>query len=314
MTTDVVVVGAGVIGLTTGVVLTEAGAAVRIVSAEEPAATTSAVAGALTGIVPPGPLPALERWGSVTTAALTSLAGDPTTGVRLTSGTALSTVGGELPPTFTALPEFTPVPASSLDGKYQAGFRARVPVVEMLPYLRYLLARFEAAGGVLELRRVPSLAAVAGSPPVVVNCAGVGARALAGDPTVGPMWGQHVVVDNPGVTEFFVEHTADPAWASFMPHGDHVVLGGVAVPDRWDRAPDPDVAAGILARCAAVEPRLAGARVREHRVGLRPSRPSVRLDLEVLDGARCVHCYGHGGMGVSLSWGCAREIAALVTG
>jgi D-amino-acid oxidase len=25
-----------------------------------------------------------------------------------------------------------------------------------------------------------------------------------------------------------------------------------------------------------------------------------------------VHCYGHGGAGVTLSWGCAEDVAALV--
>jgi D-amino-acid oxidase len=27
-----------------------------------------------------------------------------------------------------------------------------------------------------------------------------------------------------------------------------------------------------------------------------------------------VHCYGHGGAGVTLSWGCADDVAALVGG
>jgi D-amino-acid oxidase len=26
-----------------------------------------------------------------------------------------------------------------------------------------------------------------------------------------------------------------------------------------------------------------------------------------------VHCYGHGGAGVTLSWGCADDVAALCT-
>ena len=47
-----------------------------------------------------------------------------------------------------------------------------------------------------------------------------------------------------------------------------------------------------------------------HRVGLRPARSRVRLEAE--DGV--VHCYGHGGAGVTLSWGTADEVASLVAG
>ena len=43
-------------------------------------------------------------------------------------------------------------------------------------------------------------------------------------------------------------------------------------------------------------------------VGLRPARPAVRLEAE----GRVVHCYGHGGAGVTLAWGCAGEVAALL--
>jgi D-amino-acid oxidase len=51
-----------------------------------------------------------------------------------------------------------------------------------------------------------------------------------------------------------------------------------------------------------------------HRVGLRPARPTVRLEAEPAGpgaGPPIVHNYGHGGAGVSLSWGCAHEAAAL---
>lgn len=311
---DVVVVGAGVIGLTAGVVLAEAGARVRILTAEEPPATTSAVAGALTGILLPGPLPELERWGKITTDEFTALAADPSTGVRLTSGLALSRMEGEFPSSCTALPGFTTLRPEELAEGFHVGFRATVPLVEMPRYLGYLTDRYRASGGELTVHRLRSLTEAAEQARTVVNCAGAGARDLVSDNSVRPGWGQHVVVENPGVTEFFFEHTMAAEWASFMPHGEHVVLGGVAVPDQWDRATDPDVATGILRRCAAVEPLLAGARVLEHRVGLRPDRPAVRLEAEPLGDGRRVHCYGHGGMGVSLSWGCAREVAALVAG
>jgi len=60
-------------------------------------------------------------------------------------------------------------------------------------------------------------------------------------------------------------------------------------------------------------PELAGARVLGQRAALRPARDRVRLELERRSGmAPVVHCYGHGGAGVTLSWGCADEVASLV--
>ena len=61
-------------------------------------------------------------------------------------------------------------------------------------------------------------------------------------------------------------------------------------------------------------PELAGATELGQRVGLRPARPHVRLERlpSGTDAGSVVHCYGHGGAGVTLSWGCADEVAALV--
>ncbi|GAB3754496.1 hypothetical protein GCM10028864_34310 [Microlunatus parietis] len=61
----------------------------------------------------------------------------------------------------------------------------------------------------------------------------------------------------------------------------------------------------------AVEPRLRGAVIREHRVGLRPTRPQLRLGPEGRDGAVIIHNYGHGGSGVTLSWGCSTQVWSL---
>jgi D-amino-acid oxidase len=46
-------------------------------------------------------------------------------------------------------------------------------------------------------------------------------------------------------------------------------------------------------------------------VGLRPARPTVRLDRTTVDDRPVIACYGHGGAGVTLSWGCAADVVAL---
>ena len=78
-----------------------------------------------------------------------------------------------------------------------------------------------------------------------------------------------------------------------------MVLGGVAVEDDWDRRPDPAVTESILARAAAVEPRLTGARVLGVEVGLHPARPTVRLAQEAIGAVRCIESYGRGSVGVT---------------
>ncbi len=51
--------------------------------------------------------------------------------------------------------------------------------------------------------------------------------------------------------------------------------------------PDPAVGQDILHRCAKLEPRLSDAEVLEHRAGLRPGRPAIRLEAEDFpDGTR----------------------------
>ena len=58
--------------------------------------------------------------------------------------------------------------------------------------------------------------------------------------------------------------------------------------------------------------------VLEDWVGLRPGRISLRLEREecVLGGkARpVVHNYGHGGSGMTLAWGCAGDVVAMLKG
>ncbi|MFD0919230.1 FAD-dependent oxidoreductase [Saccharopolyspora rosea] len=311
----VLVVGAGVVGLTTGVVLAESGRPVRIRTADRPRDTTSAAAGAMWGPALLRPADRVLRWATRSHAEFTALAEDPESGVHLAAGTMASraVLGDVVPPEARLIPDLRRCTRDELPTGFADGYRGTVPLIDMPRYLDHLVDRFRAAGGELLLSPVPMLADAVAESSIVVNCTGVGAH-LFGDPTVRPVRGQALVVRNPGIDEYFVELTASDEFAAIMPHGDRVVLGGVAVEHDWNATPLRGVGAGIRRRCAEIDPRLADAEEIGELVGLRPGRESVRVEVERYEGARVVHNYGHGGSGVALSWGCAREAAELAVG
>ncbi|MEV0640718.1 FAD-dependent oxidoreductase [Streptomyces sp. NPDC050619] len=307
----VVVVGGGVIGLTTAVVLAERGRRVRVWTRDPAERTTSAVAGALWWPYAIEPAALARGWALRSLDLYEELAARPElTGVRLVEG-----VMGEADPDGAEAWARARVPGlrASTDAEYTGtGMWARLPLIDMSTHLPWLRERFLAAGGSIETRTVSDLSEV--EAPVVVNCTGLGARALVPDPSVRPVRGQLVVVENPGIRTWLVSETSGET-SYFFPQPGRLLLGGTADEDDWSLEPDPAVAEAIVRRCAALRPEIAGARVLEHRVGLRPARDAVRLERELLaDGRVLVHNYGHGGAGVTVAWGCAEEAAGLVSG
>ncbi|WP_204807321.1 FAD-dependent oxidoreductase [Mycobacterium riyadhense] len=313
---QVIVVGAGVSGLTSAVCLAEAGWSVRVWTAAMPQQTTSAVAGAVWGPRAIEPAAKTLAWAEHSLHEFRYLAEDPSTGVRLAPALSVaeSTEDEGMPPGMELIPDLRRADATELPEGFRVGFRSTMPMVDMPQYLDYLRTRLAAAGCEIELHPVRSLAEAADAAPLVINCAGLGARQVAGDDTVRPRFGQHVVLTNPGLEQLFVELDNPSEWICYFPHPQRVVCGGVSIPDRWDTTPDPEVTDRILRDCRRIEPRLAEAAVIETITGLRPDRPSVRVAAEQVGRARCIHNYGHGGDGVTLSWGCAREVARLARG
>lgn len=312
---DVAVVGAGVIGLTCAVRLAEAGRRVTVISDTPPPRTTSAAAGALWGPYLVESTSRVREWSAVTLAELTKLAANPRSGVRLVAGIEASRTPAMAKPDFAnLLPDLRPATPDELPDGFASGWRYTAPSVDMSIYLPYLQTRLEASGGQLHHRHLDHLSDASRLAPIVVNATGLGARRLVPDPTLYPTRGQLVVIDNPGITEWFSEDTG-PAeeLLHIYPHGPTCVLGGLAHPHHDDLAPNEASAQAILQRCAAVQPLLRGAHIRAHRVGLRPTRPTVRLDVEHHTNHTIAHCYGHGGAGITLSWGCANDILKALT-
>jgi D-amino-acid oxidase len=297
MNRRVIVAGAGVIGLTCAVRLAERGFTVDVLTREFPEETTSARAAGV--CLPESSMTADPRehtWARTSLSAFTELAGVDGTGVRLAPGLLLP-----------GTPEKHTDPRDVTE-------RER-PVVDLPVYLRYLRTRLAEAGGTLTRMALTGLP----SRGIVVNATGLAARVLAEDPRTQPLRGQVVVLEDPGLRHWYAcpENTGPLRYV--VPVGGRVHVGGDGVPGTWDLEPDPGTADRLLDQARMLAPALDGATVRGHVVALRPVRDPIRVEAGPAPDERdpdrmIVHCYGHGARGVTLSWGCADQVTALVTG
>lgn len=308
--TRVTVVGAGVVGLTAAVALIEAGHEVDVIAAATGDATTSAVAGALWLPFRAGPPDAVTRWSARTRAWLEDLAATtPAAGVDLLE--VLVVDDGTRPWWADAVGALERVTTDLVGAPTAWRFHApRVDPRLHLPWLTARLPRPVRHAVVAHLGDVPG--------DVVVNATGLGARALTGDAALLGLYGQ-VLVTAPGGLDPTVSLSDDrdaDALLYTIPRralagAPEVVIGGCAVPrpDDDPLTPDPAIRARIERQAAALG--LAPGQVLRERAGLRPYRPSVRVERDP-DDPRVIHDYGHGGAGYTLARGCAEDVVVLV--
>ena len=301
----ITVVGAGVAGLTTALTLEEHGHEVRVVAAATDETTTSAVAGACWFPYRVGPPDRVAAWAAETRGWLEGVAVDPAAGVAAITGYEITADEGPAPPTpwWAAHIDVTRAPAPVTGAPIAWRFQSLG--IEPARFLAWLTRRLR---GPIERRQVTDLDVEPGE--IVVNCTGLGARELAGDDALSPLFGQVVITEVGGVDRSItVTDDRVPDEIFYMvPRSDELVLGGCSIPWPPGRPPeiDPGVTRRILDQARALG--LAVGDVKRVRVGLRPYRHAVRLERT----GRIIHNYGHGGAGFTLCRGCANTVAQLV--
>ncbi|MBT8240349.1 MAG: FAD-binding oxidoreductase [Acidimicrobiia bacterium] len=303
------IVGAGVSGLTTAVAMGEAGWDVCVVARETHESTVSVVAAAVWTTTASEPQQSTRQWALSSRERFVSISEDPSSGVVPMAQRELDR---SEPATswWENTPHVRRLGAEEVPAGWAGGFEIDGFVIEPPIYLEWLTATLLRRGGTITVGDVGRLDDVDGD--LVVNCAGLGAAELADDPSVHPIRGQVVAVTNPGMRDGVADET-DPDRITYVyPRSSELILGGERRINCHETQPDPTVTERILSDCARLDGRVADLDVLDVRVGLRPGRPTVRVEREQLpDGRPVVHNYGHGGAGFILSWGCALEVVRL---
>ena len=324
MDRKVAIIGAGVSGLTCGIVFAERGYRTAIFAKEIGQQTTSGAAAAVWFPYDAEPAKKVIPWALATYKALADLARMPAGGVSMIELRQFSRTGEIQIPDWaislgaSAITSPPSVMSSGVEtslalvpSPFASGFSLRVPLTDTTIYLDYLANRFRKAGGEINANvRFGKLEDVDASFELVINCAGIGARELVQDVDLEPHRGQVAIV--PRIEDLRCAIVCDDYPLMYaIPRTNDCVFGGTnEISDNL--AADPTTTSRIVAECSRVL-NINKPRVIAERVGLRPFRKSgVRLEWDRLrDGRTVIHNYGHGGAGFTLSWGCAREVIDL---
>uniref|UniRef100_A0A1E1VZN5 FAD dependent oxidoreductase domain-containing protein n=1 Tax=Pectinophora gossypiella TaxID=13191 RepID=A0A1E1VZN5_PECGO len=167
-------------------------------------------------------------------------------------------------------------------------------------YLPWAERIFMEKGGKIVQKKIKSFTSLPQKFDLVFNCTGMGAKYLCNDYDLVPMRGQVIKARAPWLkTAFYGDYDT-----YIIPGHDGIAtLGGVRQYDSYNMEVCKHDAAAIFERCCELLPSLKKAEIVSHKVGLRPHRVPVRVEPELIDGVKVVHCYGHGGYGVMCSPG-----------
>jgi D-amino-acid oxidase len=309
----IAVVGGGVIGLTNAIRLREAGHQVEILAREFSPNTTSDVAAAFWCPYRVGEDDRAFDWATGTYEQFARLVQVEEAGIFATRQREIFKSSAPDPWYVEMTHGFNRCSVHDLPSGFVDGYEFDTFIIDTPTYMKYLNARCEKADITMIQTEVPSLESLIGKYDLAINCTGVWAKMFVNDDAVYPIRGQVIVTDRPEAMPDMIHCWDGGEYPTYLvPRKNTCILGGTALVNNWDLQPNPETATGIRKRCEILNPLVPFLETISHKVGLRPGRNQVRLEIEKsIPEFPVIHCYGHGGSGYTLSWGCADAIMRL---
>jgi D-amino-acid oxidase len=308
-TNEALVLGAGVSGLSTSILLLQAGHAVTIWAKDLPPNTTSNQAAAVWFPYLCQPREKAGPWAKYSLQFFKEyLVPDPASGCRMTTIYELFDQEVGEPWWAAAVDRYAKIDRAKLPHGYVDGYEVESVVIDTSIYMDYLVDWFRRLGGELIQKEIKDISEALAACDLVVNCTGLGSRDLFNDQSLYPVRGQTIKIRSNGFKDSIVDDEAHNQLGYIIPRTHDIVLGGTAQENDWELAPRAADRAEILRKAAELDPRFAQVEILSEGAGLRPVRPTVRLEAERIGAKTVIHNYGHGGAGFTLSWGCAAGV------
>lgn len=347
-TRRVLVVGAGIIGLTTAIRLQEAGHAVTIVARETPETifyrdqsplkseplgtyTSSGSGGFWMPIFLEGDK--IQCWATVTYNMLLKHA-KQNIGVSIMDALFLCARKEASLPWYSSLSNMklvTPEHDKRVPQQYKCALKFTTAVVQMNIYMCHLQSLLKQLGVPIHLTReigcgshspswdmslASQYAKQMGEDTIIVNCAGVGAGLISGEEMI-PGRGILLRVKRPPQLNYVITENEEDAILSkdgllayAIPRGDEMLLGGTIFKGDWSEQADDEDVAGVRSRAEQLLP-IQGMEETGRWSGLRPLRSEGTARV-MKESDNVISNYGHGGSGVSICWGCAEDVVSFV--
>ena len=260
---NIAVLGCGAVGLATARLLQERGCTVTIYAKDLPPHTTSNVAGAQwfpfmvfhRGNESPDFMARLVEASHLANARYQIMVG-ARYGIRWLPNYQMAQEpipnGGMLSldsPIRDLLPAMRDLPPAENPFPFPAVRQFETMMIEPNTYLPAVMEDFQIAGGRIEVRELRSIADLQDLPqPVIVNCTGLGAKALFHDEELTPVKGQLTIL----LPQPEIQYCTLPPDLYMFPRSDGILLGGTHQTGVWSLEPDLQAKAQILSEHARI--------------------------------------------------------------